>query len=205
VTSREKLAKVVATLGERDTDKKLDKEKEQKRIEVDSLRFSPQVNFAIGNHLVTEVLHPFRWELNNVTGHGSVANRIRKKHSDLFDCFAPVLISTIVRVPYVRRSVVEFNKNTLELQQKTEDYYLYDFMADFRRCVAQTLALSYGADLLFLGRSPECMYDYLCGVYREDEALASKLKLMHFSMRNLWKSEWREEIIQPSSEVRKKL
>ncbi|MEQ8556759.1 MAG: hypothetical protein RIB03_00445 [Henriciella sp.] len=51
-----------------------------------------------------------------------------------------------------------------------------------RSAAARILAMSDGADLAFIGRSPENFYDYLCGCFSDLESVPS-LNLVPFSMR----------------------
>lgn len=55
-------------------------------------------------------------------------------------------------------------------------------LAALREAAARILALSDGADLAFIGRSPENFYDYLCGCFSGLEGLPD-LSLVPFSMR----------------------
>eukprot|EP01102_Stenamoeba_stenopodia_P013625 TRINITY_DN4446_c0_g2_i1.p1 TRINITY_DN4446_c0_g2~~TRINITY_DN4446_c0_g2_i1.p1 ORF type:complete len:483 (-),score=110.02 TRINITY_DN4446_c0_g2_i1:50-1498(-) len=150
------------------------KEDEQAIEEVNKIRFGPNVNFAVRS-VATEVVHPFRWDLNNVTGLG--------------------------RKAFIYRNKLSLNKHLANDLRRMKCYDFWKFFEEFQRCVANTLALSHGSDLLFLGRSPEMIYDFLCGCFKDDESLVSKLKLMHFSMRSVDEYEWKHDIIGPSSRM----
>lgn len=58
----------------------------------------------------------------------------------------------------------------------------HNFLDDLRQATAQILAFSGGADLIFIGRTPENFYDYLSGVF-QTVSEAPELHLLHFSMR----------------------
>jgi hypothetical protein len=55
-----------------------------------------------------------------------------------------------------------------------------DYVAHMRAAAAHVLARAGDSDLVFIGRSPECLFDYLSGIV-EGIANAPSLTLMHFS------------------------
>jgi hypothetical protein len=57
------------------------------------------------------------------------------------------------------------------------------FVKGIQRCAARVLALSGNADMIFLGRSPESIYDYLSGVL-EGTSWESRCRLLNYSNRN---------------------
>ncbi len=57
-----------------------------------------------------------------------------------------------------------------------------EFLSDLRNAAARVLAMSDGADLGFVGRSPENFFDYLAGAFEGVDA-APALHLVQFSMR----------------------
>ena len=57
------------------------------------------------------------------------------------------------------------------------------FVAHLRSAAARVLAMAGDSDLVFVGRSPECLFDYLSGIL-EGIANAPSLTLMHFSAPN---------------------
>lgn len=56
------------------------------------------------------------------------------------------------------------------------------FMAELRRASARILALSHGADLAFIGRTPENFFDYLSGVFLTVQD-APALHIVQYSLR----------------------
>lgn len=57
-----------------------------------------------------------------------------------------------------------------------------DFLDALRNAAARMLALAEGADLAFLGRTPENFFDYLSGIFHEIDSTPC-LHLVHFSLR----------------------
>lgn len=58
----------------------------------------------------------------------------------------------------------------------------HQFLAELRTASARVLALSNGADIAFIGRTPENFYDYLSGIF-SGVANAPGLNLVQFSLR----------------------
>ncbi|MEM1180172.1 MAG: hypothetical protein AAGM22_17655 [Acidobacteriota bacterium] len=56
------------------------------------------------------------------------------------------------------------------------------FLEDLRRCSARVVATAGPSDLVFVGRSPESLFDYLSGVLMPSD-WSDRLKLMNVSMR----------------------
>ena len=69
-----------------------------------------------------------------------------------------------------------------------------EFLADLRNASARVLAMSDGAHLGFVGRSPENFFDYLSGVF-DGAGNAPQLHLIQFSMR--WPGEGGVEALPP--------
>ena len=67
-----------------------------------------------------------------------------------------------------------------------------EILEDIRACSARVLSLSRDSDLLFLGRSPESIFDYLSGALR-DTSWASRLDLVNLSLRGQDLKEIRRE------------
>lgn len=57
-----------------------------------------------------------------------------------------------------------------------------EFWDDLAECSAKVLSFSHNASLYFVGRSPESIYDYLCGMF-SGYPMAKKLHLTSFSQR----------------------
>lgn len=57
-----------------------------------------------------------------------------------------------------------------------------EFVADLRRCCARVVAAAGDSDLVFVGRSPESLFDYLTGALRVTSH-ASRLTLVNLSLR----------------------
>ena len=57
-----------------------------------------------------------------------------------------------------------------------------EFLGDLRRCCARVLGAAGDARLVFVGRSPESLFDYLSGALA-DTSWASRLALLNLSMR----------------------
>lgn len=57
-----------------------------------------------------------------------------------------------------------------------------DFNADLLRCCSRILAFADDSDLVFVGRSPESIFDFLSGLLF-DSSWFERLELLHFSMR----------------------
>ncbi len=63
---------------------------------------------------------------------------------------------------------------------------------DLLRCCSRLLAFSDDANLVFVGRSPESIFDYLSGLLF-DSSWFERLELLHFSMRFQDENKIREE------------
>lgn len=61
------------------------------------------------------------------------------------------------------------------------DFLFYDELA---ACAARVLAFSNDSQLVFVGRSPENIYDYLCGVF-SDTLFSNRFKYLNISNRDL--------------------
>jgi hypothetical protein len=57
------------------------------------------------------------------------------------------------------------------------------FLDELRECCARVMAAAADGDLVFVGRSPESLYDYLSGVL-DETSWRERLVLLNFSMRN---------------------
>jgi hypothetical protein len=86
----------------------------------------------------------------------------------------------------------------LNWPELTADAYRWDpaytyewFLAELARCAARAIALAGDADLCFVGRSPESLFDYLSGLLFET-TWANRLTLLHFSMRQ---TSWDEHLL----------
>jgi hypothetical protein len=74
-----------------------------------------------------------------------------------------------------------------------EKAFSYDqFLDDLLRCCVRTLAFAGDSDLVFVGRSPESIFDHLSGLLL-DSSWFERLELLHFSMRYREESEIRRE------------
>lgn len=69
---------------------------------------------------------------------------------------------------------------TLINREKAQTYK--SFSDHLLRCCVRVLALAGDADLIFVGRSPESIFDYLSGLLF-DTTWSDRLELLHFSMR----------------------
>ena len=69
----------------------------------------------------------------------------------------------------------------------TEHTYEW-FVTELRRCAARVIAFCDNSDLFFVGRSPDCIFDYLSGLLF-DSSWANRLNLLHFSTGAL---DWQE-------------
>lgn len=67
-----------------------------------------------------------------------------------------------------------------------------NLMGDLLLCCSRVLAFSDDSNLVFVGRSPESIFDYLSGLLF-DSAWFERLELLHFSMRFREESKIREE------------
>ncbi len=68
-----------------------------------------------------------------------------------------------------------------------------EFADDLLTCAVQCVAFSQNADLYFIGRSPESVFDLLSGLLL-DTPWAARLQLVHFSMRSVTEDGIRREI-----------
>lgn len=84
-------------------------------------------------------------------------------------------------------------RNQLGRLIEGERAWTYDAFSDhLLRCCARVLALAGDSDLIFVGRSPESIFDHLSGLLL-DTSWFDRLELLHFSMRFREESEIREE------------
>lgn len=67
-----------------------------------------------------------------------------------------------------------------------------DFMADLLPCCSRILAFAGDSEMVFVGRSPESIFDYLSGLLF-DSSWFERLALLHFSMRFREESKIRDE------------
>src|SRR5688572_2522645 len=85
-------------------------------------------------------------------------------------------------------------RNQLGKLIEGEKAQTYDAFSDqLLHCCARVLALGGDSDLVFVGRSPESIFDHLSGLLL-DTSWFDRLELLHFSMRFREESELRKEL-----------